>query len=419
MATVSPVVRSVISPVVGDIFSSEGPTPIFHMPLSNSLLVSKGIGPATLTRATIGTYIDKEDGLLKEAAINTARFEAGGVLIEGASSNLQTFSESLDDASWTKTSLSVTANNAVAIDGTTTADLAIPAAVSAQHFYEKLVSVTSGDDYTQTVFADSGGYDFIQLTGSTGFAAEWVNFNLSNGSVGNSSLSTGLASIVDLGGGIYRCRLSLPATSTTTGGIAISVLNADTASRLPSFTGDGSSGVNVWGNQFEPLEFASSYMKTEGATASRSAERLAVDSDNIPAPALNYSVSCYFDLIGNVTGDEQCVYSVSNESLRFIRSGQGLIFLRSRHGASQVDTPGAVTINTTIKVTQTCDTSNAVSGQNLYMNGVATTGAITSVTGTKSDIRIGVRSSAEHLYGHIKSFKIFDKELTSREEDTL
>ena len=409
MTVVRPVVRpSVVRSVVRSVLGDDGPVPIFHMPLSNSLLVSKGIGPATFTAASTRTYIDPDDGLLKIAAINDARFESEGCLIWGAAENLFTRSEEIDHADWTKTNLTVTANNATAPDGNTAMDLMIPSASSVAHYFNQDKSVTSGTDYVTSVFADSGGYDFIQITGSTGFASEWVNFNLSTGAVGDSSLSTGTAKIEDMGGGIYRCSLSLPAISTVTGRMLVAVYNTDTASRLAAFTGDGTSGVNGWGAQFEEGTSPSPYIPTVATAVTALSDNLSVDSDNIPDPGDDWSASFEFD-VSNTGVGTPFLFNPSGETFRrcYILSGNMNWWVGNNIAT-------AISAATNYK---NALTKNATTTQ-VYLDGVAQ-GSSTpgTTTGTRTRIDIGRDSSTadRYLNGHIKNIKVFDKTLTAAE----
>lgn len=180
-----------------------------------------------------------------------------------AITNLFLFSEEFDNIVWTMTEITITVDNEVAPDGTTTMDLIIPTVVNASHFTSQDIAVNEDVTYTISIFAKSGGYDFIQIAGSTGFlSTDWVNFNLSAGTIGNSG-STGTATIESVGNDIFRCRFTTVAASTEAIGIFVfAPLNADTAARLPSFVGDTVSGVNQWGAQFEPNSFLSEYIKT-------------------------------------------------------------------------------------------------------------------------------------------------------------
>jgi len=412
MTTVSNVVSNVVTPVTSPVASL---SPILHMPLINSVNVAIGVGTATFTSASTRSYVDRDDGLIKTVSANVARFEAEGYLVESDGTNLQTKSEELDHSDWTKSELTVSADNAVAPDGNTTMDLMIPSANDTAHTFVQLESVTSGTDYVQSVYVNSGGYDFIQITGSTGFASEWVNFDLTDGTVGDSSISTGTTAIKDMGGGIYRCSLSLPATSTTTGGMLVAVYSTDVASRLATFTGDASSGVNGWGAQFETGTSPSSYIATTAAPVTRLADNLSIDSDNIPAPTADYSISFEFDYREAKTGEVPFLFSVVGETTRRIITNNSNL-LKFNHVTN------ADSSSTLDSATHSMVGVRAAGVHTLYIDGVqddtATPG---TVTGTKTSIQIGRDGTTQtrYLNGHIKNLKIFDKALTASEVSTL
>src|SRR5690606_5381998 len=82
----------------------------------------------TFTRASEGTYFDSA-GTQQTAAVNEPRvdydpltLELRGLLVEEQRTNLLLRSQEFDNASWSKVSSSVSANAAVAPDGTLTAD---------------------------------------------------------------------------------------------------------------------------------------------------------------------------------------------------------------------------------------------------------------------------------------------------------
>ena len=55
--------------------------PLVHIPLKNSLDMLIGAGSVTLTRSTTATFIDRY-GIVQSAAIDEARFEKEGLLLE-------------------------------------------------------------------------------------------------------------------------------------------------------------------------------------------------------------------------------------------------------------------------------------------------------------------------------------------------
>lgn len=87
---------------------------------------------ATFTRASSGTYIDKDDGILKTAAPNIIREETAGYLIEPARQNIALFTQAFQvGATWVPTNITVGTNTQVAPDSTTTMDTLTATAANA------------------------------------------------------------------------------------------------------------------------------------------------------------------------------------------------------------------------------------------------------------------------------------------------
>ena len=107
-------------------------------------------------------------------------------------------------------------------------------------------SVTSGLDYTVSFYLKYNGNQYVQITGSTGFASYYVNFDLVNGTV-TSNPNNRTVSIEPKDDGYYRISYTDTAVSTQVGTAryVLALINSGTATRLPSFTGDNVSGVFI------------------------------------------------------------------------------------------------------------------------------------------------------------------------------
>lgn len=235
----------------------------------------------SITRSTIGTYFDST-GIMQTAAINQVRvtYEPGtkefrGVLIENAATNALFQSETFDNASWTKTRTTVTANAATAPDNTTTADKLIEdTSVSTSHLISQNQTLTADLFYTLSVYAKAAERSRIVLR--VGNSVNWdasavsVGFNLSTGALFSvSGDSTTSGKIQDAGNGWYRCSIVAKfGAVNASGGL---VINLDDSNGI-SYTGDGTSGVYIWGSQIEQGLVATSYIKTTTAAVTRAAD---------------------------------------------------------------------------------------------------------------------------------------------------
>jgi hypothetical protein len=177
--------------------------------------------------------------------------------------NLLLQSQTFDNASWTKGGATITANAVAAPDGTTTADKLVEAATLASHFAFQTTasSVTSGTTYTQTVYAKAAERSWLRvfLGANIGNGLAWVN--LATGAVGTTSGSPTVA-VTDVGSGWYRIAVSKAATGTGTTSISFLMGTSDGGD---PYTGDGTSGLFLWGAQLNLGSSALTYIPTTTA----------------------------------------------------------------------------------------------------------------------------------------------------------
>ena len=174
-------------------------------------------------------------------------------LIQWAPNNLVTNSEQFDNAAWTKSNSTVTANAAVAPDGTSTADKLVEAATTSSHYVLQAPTVTA-TTHVFSVYAKAGERSFVSL----GFDGLNVWFNLTTGAVG--TIEAGLtAAIVSVGDGWYRCSAI---RTVTVAGSKSSVIYSASADNALSYTGNGTSGIFIWGAQLELGSAATTYNST-------------------------------------------------------------------------------------------------------------------------------------------------------------
>jgi hypothetical protein len=257
-----------LSTEVVDVVVNNRPSirPSLNLDFANSEVLDPRV---TFTRASTATYYD-DKGVLRTAAANTARFdhdpvtgESKGLLIEEARTNLLTYSEQFDHADWTNTGLTTSIDSVTAPDGTVTADKLVEDSSTGTHQrYRSLV--TTAQQYTFSVYAKAAERSVIALYNSV--VASGKFFDLATGLVGNDVSNAPLASsIEDVGGGWYRCSITLLATAATNNFRVY--LNSTSA-----YAGDGTSGIYIWGAQLEAGAFPTSYIKTEASTVTRSAD---------------------------------------------------------------------------------------------------------------------------------------------------
>ena len=172
-------------------------------------------------------------------------YDATGKLVYGPNNQLldsQTFG-----TTWTPTNASVASNTVAAPDGTLTADTLIEAAGAGQKYITQNVSgLATVTGRVISVYAKYAGRQYLAMYASGGSQA-W--FDLQGGTVSNASA---IASIESVGNGWYRCTISKSSWSG-----ASDTYELHTASVAGSFTytGDGTSGIYLWGAQLEAVTY--------------------------------------------------------------------------------------------------------------------------------------------------------------------
>jgi hypothetical protein len=220
----------------------------------------------SLTRASTATYID--GGVLKTAAVNEARYQDGVLLVETTGTNLLTYSEQFDNGVWNKVRSSVVTNSSTAPNGATLAALLREdTTASATHYTQVAVSVNTGNFYTFSTFVKSLNRNVeLRLTFGSNVA---VTFDLTS-KTGSATQGLPSFSITELSSGWLK--VSISGVSDITGVVTarLSIINGS----ANAYTGDGSSGLYLWGAQFEQTSTPSSYTPTTTAPVTRAADTL-------------------------------------------------------------------------------------------------------------------------------------------------
>jgi len=187
------------------------------------------------------------------------------LLLEPQRTNLAFYSEQFNNAYWGKLNTSVDSNVTTSPDGYTNADRLKDDAVSGSHYVaSSAITVTNATQYTFTAYLKADTLTWARLELFSGGCF----FNLSNGTLGTASGVT--ATVTSVGNGWYRC--SVMATSASTS--AYPAVRLTTGNGVFGYAGNGS-GVYIWGAQLELGSFATSYIPTLAASATRGAEKVA------------------------------------------------------------------------------------------------------------------------------------------------
>ena len=204
------------------------------------------------------------------------------LLLEPQRQNLALFSESFDNAAWNKVQSSATANQMTSPSGYQDADLLIENTVNSSHSTNNNAGITStAGIHTASAFfkKNTKNFGFIQIATDGAANRYTAVIDLVNGTITNTatlgSPTSTSNSIVDYGNGWYRVSVSAQHTSSTlfiVCGLSNSATPTYSATAYPTYIGNGTDSIGLWGAQLELGSYASSYVNTLGAAVTRGAE---------------------------------------------------------------------------------------------------------------------------------------------------
>ena len=378
-----------------------------------------GSGPTLVDNVSVKEVLfDQPDGTLTlfEHPENVPRVEWDadrnrlGLLVEEARTNLFTESEELSSKGH---SMNIDDNVAIAPDRTQTASFCKPDTSSSEHYIDD-ANVTSGTDYAISCFAKQGPGDYLLAFRGSGIGVNPPRFNLATGTIDNTGSSDWSdVKIQEIGNGWYRCSAVANPNSTTP--LRFQMARSDGVS---SFAGDGTSGLYIWGCQIEQASFPTSYIKTTGGTATRSA-----DVASIPVADFGYNQSAGTVFVeAKATGDAlsfpRFVNFQDDPSNRWELIGDTALDVRmfQRFNATtDVNTDILVNVldgETSIKLAYAKAENDAAGAGN--GNSVVTDASNGQLSGvTTLYIGAGSNGSSDLLNGHIKSIKYYPRRLTN------
>ena len=235
--------------------------------LSTLFQDTSGTTPVTTPGQTVALMLDNSGNDFHATQPTAAARPTYGIVPAGGRRNLLEYTEDLTNAAWTKFRSTITSNATTAPDGTTTADLVLDNATSGSHAVAQVVpNLIAGIKYVFSVYAkDYSGDRYLQIRPQgDGTGRGYVSVDLTDGSIvqeGGTNYDD--AVVTPLDNGWYLIQLLGYVFSSIDGneGLGLYLSNSPTSGESPSYAGNNTSGIYIWGAQLEAGSTATAYQK--------------------------------------------------------------------------------------------------------------------------------------------------------------
>lgn len=357
---------------------------------------------------------------------NPTTFESLGLLIEEQRTNLLTYSVQFDNAAWSKVNSSITANTIVAPDGALTGDkLVEDTTASSTHLITQSISFTSGTAYTYSIFAkqaEAGRYIQLSFPSAAFTSTLRGTFDLTSGTFQVTASAT--AAITSVGNGWYKCSITATATATASGSLGIFIANSSAATLgAVTYTGNGYSGIFIWGAQLEAGAFATSYIPTVASQVTRAADAPTITGANFSswynnAQGTLYSEASTYDV--SSSGKTGFAINDGTTSNRFVTGHSTVKAFIAKSGTTQyTNSFGGVTVtnNVASRIALAYASNNVNAAVNGVIGGVDDTVVEVPVV-TQSNIGSLAGTSAS-LNGTIRKIAYYPIRLTNAQLQAL
>jgi hypothetical protein len=251
----------------------------------------------TYTRSSSATYL--QGGVVKTATANTPRFPtslggvAQGLRLTGAATNVQTQSADFSQAAAWVTSFSTQTTGQSDPAGGATATKIIPntGGIANPGVNSNLSPGFTSTSWTVSMFAKNAGYNFL-IIDINNFDAQQACFDLTTGAV--TTLGTVTAGSIALANGWWLCYLTCVPVQLGNWPPSFRVSDHQGSGTI-SFTGDGVSGVSMWGGQITNTAFPVDYIPTTTVSVTQAADSLSFPYTQTTFSALAGTNDQHFD----------------------------------------------------------------------------------------------------------------------------
>ena len=378
-----------------------------------SVLPTDGAADLTFARTSTANRVNSNN-LIEEVATGVPRLDytdgtCPSLLLEPQSANLITYPLSFDNASWTKSGASVTGGfSAPSVDNPTSAFKLVEDTSSGEHYIQgnvtKIDNTTYSSSYYVKALTNNYGFRISPIAIGSSVAVSNANFSITNGvpilnSVSGLVLS---ASIKLLQDDFYRVSVIYTLDGTVSSHGSRFYLRTQA-----TFTGDGTSGVYIFGAQLEEQSFATSLMlpNTEGSTVTRVAE---TNTKDVSSLSIGNAHTIFIDSSQPTEISNEIIYELSGCSIRNYGGGLRL------YNATDADYPFSAVVSSNNKYVFRIN--GGVFTLFYSLNGVETSlsGTFATQRGLTDIIIYGSFSPV-----NINDFRVYNTSLTDTEANEL
>ena len=232
--------------------------------------------PFSFSRGTNATVVN-EQGLIELVGSDEPRIDfkdntKGSLLLEPQRSNLVTYSQDFSDAYWIKGGSSVV-SGFVSPKGDASAFKLVEGTNTGVHdIIARTIGITAASVYSFSIYGKIKERNRIRMVVSNSGGTSggfYASFDLLNGvaeSINAYGVATANTSSIELfDGGFYKCTIIGVPNNTSVN----TIVRTETDSGAESYTGNGTSGVYIYGAQLEQGSYATSYIPTNGSAVTR------------------------------------------------------------------------------------------------------------------------------------------------------
>ncbi len=376
--------------------------------------------PFSFSRASSATVVN-QSGLIETVGSGEPRIDflgntKGALLLEPQRTNVITQSEAFDNSYWTKLGASVV-SGFTSPEGLSNAYKLVEDTSTGEHIiYKVSIGYTLGATLSYSFFAKKGERNVIQTFNYVGGGYHnGADFDLLTGIVSNEISGSG--KMLKLDNGWYRCEFTALATvGQSATNIAFRTLNA---SGQNNYTGDGTSGVYIYGASLEIGSYATSYIPTSGSAVTRVGD---VCNNGANAQVINSTEGVLYAEMKRAEGNANSASITLNDGTT--SNGVSMYFFGVNNFYTDIfSSSGTITlngglVNTSDYIKVAVKFKNGDSA--IWINGieVATNSGAISFVGL-NQLLFGYINTSIPFYGNTKDVRVYTTALTDAELQAL